>query len=56
MKMTEDLVNKHYKLEKRSNDEGTEMSEKIELRIFHMLRKQVDDKNMEYLWPELLRF
>lgn len=54
--MTKELIEKHYKLEKKSTAEGTELNERFEVRIFHLIRKHVDEKSLEYLWPELLRF
>jgi hypothetical protein len=54
--MTKELIEKHYKLEKKSTIEGTELNERFEVRIFHLIRKHVDEKSLDYLWPELLRF
>ena len=34
-----DLIEKHYKLEKKSTAEGSEMNEKFEQRVFHFIRK-----------------
>ncbi len=53
--MTKDLIERHYKLENKSKAEGTVLTERFELRVFHFTRRQVDDNNLEYLWPELLR-
>lgn len=37
--MTKDLVEKHYKLENKSKEEGSEVNERFELRVFHFIRR-----------------